>query len=557
MNTLEVIGGGKITTSTDTGTAGNLSINQDENPVSSVQISGADSDSGLGTEATGEGGDAGSITINTRQLTVSDEAKVSAEAKGKGGDAGSVTINVQQLTVADGAEISARNVSGTSGDIILTGLDTLEVLDSTEIAASTQTGTAGKLSINENETPVSSVQISGQGRRLSTQAKGKGGQAGSITINAQQLTVADGAEISARNVSGTSEDIILTGLNTLEVLDGGKITASTETGTAGKLSINKNKTSVSYVQISGAASSLAVQATGEGGVAGGLTITTDDLTIRDGAEATVNSPRGQAGTLTITADSLKLDNGKLTAIAGRGDGGNITLTVRGTLLRLQNDGEQDEPRNGFISAQAVNQANGGNVILNVQEGFVLASPHDNTDILASAERGNGGRITINTFAIFGLEEREPTTRFSDINASSEFGTDGEIVLNTLGVDPTRGLDELPSDIVDVSSLVAEGCIGSNRSGVETQGEFTRTGRGGLSPAPTGTLSDESLIDLSDPGDVDNRASAISSTPPQASQTLVEAQGLARDASGKVSLVASSSKPTVPSPLFTPNTCDAP
>ena len=75
---------------------------------------------------------------------------------------------------------------------------------------------------------------------------------------------------------------------------------------------------------------------------------------------------------------------------------------------------------GRITAQASGSANGGNVTIDAGEGFILAFPDGNNDIVARADRGNGGRINIDTEAIFGLEERvsEPANFTNDIDASS-------------------------------------------------------------------------------------------------------------------------------------------
>lgn len=195
-----------------------------------------------------------------------------------------------------------------------------------------------------------------------------------------------------------------------------------------------------------------------------------------------------------------------------------------------------------------------NITINAENGFVLANANDNSDITANARdsangepSGSGGQVTINTNAIFGLEQRDRETPLSDITATSESGDLGTIALNTLNVDPTRGLGELPLDLVDTASLVADGCVGRNRTGVTDQGEFTRTGRGGLSPAPGDPLTSETAIapplatvDATEPP---SNSASIPDAPQV--QPLVEAQGLGRNAEGKVSLVPSAAPTTAP------------
>ncbi|MEM7590388.1 MAG: hypothetical protein AAF383_02500 [Cyanobacteria bacterium P01_A01_bin.83] len=47
----------------------------------------------------------------------------------------------------------------------------------------------------------------------------------------------------------------------------------------------------------------------------------------------------------------------------------------------------------LISAQAFGNANGGNLAIDTN--FIIAFPEGNNDIIASAEQGQGGNITIN------------------------------------------------------------------------------------------------------------------------------------------------------------------
>ena len=76
------------------------------------------------------------------------------------------------------------------------------------------------------------------------------------------------------------------------------------------------------------------------------------------------------------------------------DGGSINLIVNET-IKLQN--------NSFISAQATGNANGGNVTIDTS--LIFATPNQNSDIIASAEEGVGGRIDITAQGVFGLKER--------------------------------------------------------------------------------------------------------------------------------------------------------
>jgi large exoprotein involved in heme utilization and adhesion len=506
LNTLQVSNSAQISASTRDGQAGNLSINVNENPAESVELSGS---GGLSLAATGTG------------------------------SAGNLTINTRALTVRDGAGISAETNSGEGRNIRLQGLNTLQVSNSGQISASTRDGQAGNLSINVNENPAESVELSGSGG-LSLAATGTG-SAGNLTINARALMVRDGAQISAATQSGEGGNISLEGLNTLQV-NNSLISASTRSGRAGNLSVN----AANSVQLNGAGG-LSVEAT-EGGTAGNLTIATGQLTIQNGTQATVSSPQGEAGNLTVQADSLFLNRGRLTAETGAG-GANINLQVS-DLFIMRNE--------SLISANALGTASGGNI--NINTGFLIALPPqgpEGSDIIANAFQGNGGRVNLAAQGIFGIEFRQSRTPMNDITASSEFGSAGIVAISTPNVDPSQGLTSLPTNVVDPSGLIDRRCEAASGSGTS---QFTITGRGGLPSNPNEILGEEGLLeDLGtsvvvrnrEPGARQAAAPTSVGTPPN---PLVEAQGWIIGPDGNVILTAEVPTVTPQHPWQTPVSC---
>jgi len=110
------------------------------------------------------------------------------------------------------------------------------------------------------------------------------------------------------------------------------------------------------------------------------------------------------GNISIDAKSIDLqDQGSILAETTSGNGGNINLIVDET-IRLKS--------NSSISAQAFNNANGGNLFIDT--GFIVAFPEGNNDIIASASEGNGGNITINAESLLGIKERSLNTSTNDI-----------------------------------------------------------------------------------------------------------------------------------------------
>jgi large exoprotein involved in heme utilization and adhesion len=266
---------------------------------------------------------------------------------------------------------------------------------------------------------------------------------------------------------------------------------------------------------------------------------------------------GDAGNLEVKANSIFLDNGQLIARTASGNGGNIILDVRDLLLQRHNSQIATDARGGT--------GNGGNIDINSQ--FIVAVPNENSDITANAVRGRGGNINIKTSGIYGQEFRPTLTPLSDITASSKFGINGSVQINTPDVDPSRGLTNLPEQLVDVSGLVDSSCTVA----VSEESNFVVTGRGGVPSSPNETLrSARVLVDL---GTQSNSIKAQQSTVPtpeslvkvnpdlslnpasfsNPSTPLVEATGWVKDSKGEVILTAQPSTLTShTSWLTTPN-----
>jgi len=200
---------------------------------------------------------------------------------------------------------------------------------------------------------------------------------------------------------------------------------------------------------------------------------------------------GQAGNLNVTANDISIDRGTLTAemrSTSKQEGANITLQEIDRLLYLQNDSQ--------ISARAFNNANGGNITINADNGFVVASigKNQNNDIVAKADGGNGGQVSITAQGILGLEQRPstPINTTNDIDISSDQGLQGTVTLNVPNTDPNRGLAELPTVPTDISNRIAAGCPTSAEE-ADRLGSFIVSGRGGIPASPIDLLSEDNTL----------------------------------------------------------------
>ncbi|AFZ20273.1 two-partner secretion domain-containing protein [Allocoleopsis franciscana] len=599
---LLVSGGGWVSVSTfSSGNGGNLTVNA----TGSVQVVGRsandESPSALFALASEDStGKAGNLTINTPQLLVTDGAEVSTNTFGSG-DGGNLLVNATESvqlvgTSADGQSVSRLSVdtqgTGKGGNLTIT-TPVLLVSDGAQVSAGTLSrGDGGNLTVNAS----SLVQLIGRSAdsqfasAIYAQAeRDSTGKAGDLTITTPVLLLSEGAEVSAttfgagdggnllinasslvqligrsvegqassrivarsqRNSTGKAGNLTIT-TPVLLVSEGAQISATTfGSGDGGDLTINAS----SRVQVSGRSadgevpSGLFAQAerdsTGKGG---NLTINTGRLVVENGGQVSASGTgAGIAGNLDITADSIFLSNqGGLRATTAAVEGGNIRLKVADSLI-LRNNSE--------IVASATGTANGGNI--NVEAGsYIVGILKENSDIVADADRGQGGRITAKAPGIFGfrkfIDRRTPE---SDFSANSAVGLDGSVELNT----QDKLEDQLPTNFVDGTQLIDRRCT-PPKTGQE-RSSFTITGRGGLPPSPNDTLQGESIITnwVTLDSNVENKTPPATSTPQNsAPKQLVEAQGWYFNPKGEVVLTASAPTITSPGKWLPEASCNAP
>ena len=190
---------------------------------------------------------------------------------------------------------------------------------------------------------------------------------------------------------------------------------------------------------------------------------------------------------------------------------------------------------------------------------------ENSDITANAFTGSGGNIQISAEGIFGTQFRPQLTPLSDITASSTFGINGLVSINTPDVDPSRGLTQLPTNLVDPSNKIDQRCI--PKSG-QPANSFTVTGRGGLASSPTEPLMEQGalteLVKLPE-GEMEPHASkssraaepataersSVSSVTQATTREIIEAKGWIVDAKGNVQLVADASTVSTSHSCYTP------
>ena len=467
-------------------------------------------------ESTGSG-QGGDTTIQTESLTMTNGATISASTLGDG-DGGNVWVSANSITL-DGITPNGQARSGLFSQVVSTGngqggditikTDSLAITNGAAVDSSTfGKGNAGNVRVIAN-----SIGLDGYSSRFDGQLRSEifsgveitgTGRGGDITIDTGSLTVTDRAVVSASTFGNGNGGNLRVTATTIAINDGG---IGSQVGAIGS------------------------------GRGGDISVETDSLNVTNGVVSSSAFGNGSAGNLDITAQNIRLDRGFITATSVSGDGANINLNV-GDLLLLR--------RGSQISTTAGSEqfgGNGGNITINAPKGFIVGVKGENSDITANAFTGSGGRVNITAQGIYGLQFRPKLTEFSDITASSTFGVSGVVAINTLGIDPSRGLQQLPVGLVDPSNRIDQKCAAG--SGFR-RSSFTVTGRGGLPENPLEPLQSgegvASWVEVDIAKSESSKPSSQNSLAPSPAYSstathLVEADSLMVGKDGSVQLVA--------------------
>ena len=333
------------------------------------------------------------------------------------------------------------------------------------------------------------------------------------------------------------------------LLDNSSITVANEgIGNAGNIDV-----SASLINLVNDSEISAEVNQGEGG---DIFIVSNDSLILESSNITVDNEGalGTAGNILTVSDVIILnDNSSIRAeTVSASEGGNIALGAN--FLVLANDS------NVTTDSQNID-GRGGNILLEVP-GIIYATPSRDSNIRAVGRNGgDGGIITfLSAPLLSNIAERDQD--FTDSNDITTFGAvEGEVGFRSgvQDVNPVQEQVTLPTNLVDASSLIAQGCAAGNLTAAEEIGELVVTGRGGLPPAPGDQISDAggvpSLIELPDSEASESDAAAPIAVAPQdnvvdaaSSETLIEAQGWRYGEDGAVVLTASADTAT-PTGLF--------
>jgi filamentous hemagglutinin family protein len=354
---------------------------------------------------------------------------------------------------------------------------------------------------------------------------------GDIQVRGRRVTLTEGSRIKTATQGAAKAGNITVNTGQLIVRDGAQVTASTSgLGQGGTVVVTAFESiDLSGTSTNGQQSGLFAD-TQSAGDAGDIKVDTGQLTLSDRALITSRSTgMGRAGNIVVTVrGTLQANNGTLGTSATKSAGG--AITVKAGDIRLFGD-------SNITTSVFDGTGGGGNIYLEADS--ILA--FDRSDILAFADGGKGGDITLDTPAFFGESYRrvprntDPRTldRNNRVDINATGATDGVITTpDTSSIE--NSLTELPDDRIDIDSLLATSCIA--RRDRPTRGSFIVTGTGGLPQSPGDaqmssfpTVDVETLPSEGTPSKIDpNR-------PWQKGDPIVEPQGVYRLPNGQLVL----------------------
>ncbi|GAB4181608.1 MAG: hypothetical protein Fur006_16800 [Coleofasciculaceae cyanobacterium] len=413
------------------GNAGNIVVRD----ANTVTLDNSTISTAVNSNAEGEGGN---VEIGTGSLALDNNARISSSTAGVG-NTGRVLVQARDaISLNNNSQILSVVESGAIGNSQEINLQTLllSLTNKAQVSASTSgQGNAGSIVVR-NADKVSLVNST-----ISTESS-VAGTAGEVAINTRHLTLEEGAKVSAATISSTGGNITLNGLDTLQV-NNSLISASTQTGTAGNVTVNaKDSVELRSTLADGKPGGLLAEAT-QGGNASPVSITTNQLRISDGAQATVSSTdTGNSGNLEVTARDVFLNNqAKLSAETQAGTGGNINLNDLDTL----------QVNNSLISA-STQTGTAGNLSINAKDSVELRGTGGLS--VEGTDGGTAGNLTVNTGDM-------SVTDGANVTVSSPTGVAGNLNINANSLFLNRGTLSAETGISD-----AQGGANINLSGLD-------------------------------------------------------------------------------------------
>jgi filamentous hemagglutinin family protein len=262
------------------------------------------------TEGTGRGG---TIFIAVDQMDILNQGNLNGRSIGGSGDAGSISIATRELNIDNGLITLITTTSGSGGDLVIdTG--TFRLNQSTLSASANSDGNAGRIDITADAGTLLNNSV------ISSDTTGSG-VGGDILIEANLLGIFSEAVISS-SATGVSDagDITLIVPDTLQIVRGAIQTTSALSG-GGSINIQTlNRIRIDQSIISASANGVTESSGG-----GNITIDPELFTIRQ-SQIVAQANAGTGGNIDLVANNFLADTESLiSASSQRGIDGTVEI----------------------------------------------------------------------------------------------------------------------------------------------------------------------------------------------------------------------------------------
>lgn len=326
------------------------------------------------------GGNAGSITVSGRNLSLGGGSYISSGSLDNQGAAGNVQLTATGAVSLDGGSfVSANTYSDADGGAIRLRAQTVN-LDGGSLTSTAYQGLGNAGGIDVAATQ--KITLSGGASIGSgTQAAGHGGlvkvAAPDISLGGKSLIYTTAGSAG----SGDAGNVEISAPNQLMLSDGGLVDSSSYSllGNAGSILVTAGNITLDHgsmssrsalPQSSGNAGAIQLQASGAVSLANDSLISTSTLSA------------GDAGLIRVQAASMQLDHASLLSLAGtgsRGRGGNLELQLSGDF----------SARSSSLGTTTFGSGAGGTISLQAHDiGFDGAQ----AGVSADAAAGSGGQV---------------------------------------------------------------------------------------------------------------------------------------------------------------------
>lgn len=451
---------------TGNGTAGNITIQANEVNMSGSGMSVSSSGSGTGNAGrllinagrlavnnssiqafTDNSGNAGEISVQANQIELDGQGTVlfaGVNNTTSTGRAGTIALDAQRLVVRDGAGIFAISVSASDGGSLIVRAAEIELsgagirpstLSVSALAQFGATGNAGTMQIVSDRLTVRDGAVIdanaffGQAGNLNIQATAvnldrgeiaaEGQRGGNVILDTAQLQVKNASFISVGTLLGNvGGSLQIRARDGVTVQDGSSISTTSINGRGGDLQIETRNLMLQNL------STVASSALGTG-VAGNVTVRGADTVLVEGISVLGSNAIGSAvttGNLLVETGTLAIQNGGQvsTVVIGQGIGGSINLNA-GNLL-IQNA--------GYITTSVIGQGQGGNLAIAVNDSIRL----DNRSVISTSTfgAGAGGSLSVSAKNLDVLNQSSiNTVSFDRIDSPARAGIFTDLQLDTI------------------------------------------------------------------------------------------------------------------------------